>query len=199
MAILTFPSIVPDTIDFGIKYNTQVSSSDISGMTQRVELPGARWGGVLNFVNMEPEDSAALKAFLLRLRGSSGSFFYGDISHSSPFNTVTGSLTIESVSTPSTIRVTTSSGSFSAGDYIQIGADDERELKMIVSSTNISGTTYDLTIEPIIRRTDYIGLSVVYTNPRGVFFLVSDDQARWATRGKAYLSDITVEFVELFL
>ena len=200
MAILTFPSIVPDTQNFGIEYNTQVSSSQISGVVQTVELPGARWVGNLNFVDMTKSESADLKAFMLELRGSAGRFFYGDITHTSPFNAVTGSPTIDSASTARVIRVTlgSSSPAFSTGDYVQIGADDYRELKMVLSSSLVGGDTYDLTVEPMIRRTDYVGLSVVYTDPKGVFLLSSNDQARWATTSKALLSDMTLDFIEVF-
>jgi len=201
MAILNFPSILPEIHDFGIRYNTQVSTSSISGIVQTVELPGARWKGSLRFSDMTPTTSAALKTFLLQLRGSSGRFFYGDLTHTIPFNSVTGSLTIESASTPRIIRTTLSASSpaFSAGDYIQIGSDDQRELKMVISSANVAGDTYDLVIEPLIRRTDYIGLPVIYTNPKGVFFLNSDDQASWASRGKGILTDINLDFTEIFV
>jgi hypothetical protein len=200
MAILTFPSIVPEIQEFGITYNTQISTSTIAGQTQTVELPGARWHGSVSYSQMTPSESADLKAFLLQLRGSKGTFFYGDLTHTTPFNDVYGSITIDSASIPSIIRLDLGSGSpaFSAGDYIQIGADDSRELKMVISSTNISGDTYDLVIEPLIRRTDYVGLSVTYADPKGVFMLTSDDQASWGSRSKAQLSDINLDFIEIF-
>jgi len=200
MAVLAFPTITPEMQDFGIRYNTQVSSSDISGVTQTVELPGARWSGNISFRDMTLQESADLKAFLLRLRGSAGRFYYGDVSHTSPFNVVTGSPTVESASTRRIVRVTlgSSSPTFSAGDYIQIGTGEDRELKMIMSSALVSGDTYDLTIEPMIRMATYVGESVVYTNPTGVFLLTSSDQAKWATRSKALLSDISIDFLEVF-
>ncbi len=200
MAILTYPTtILPEVHEFGIKYNTQVSTSTINGVTQRVELPGARWMGGLSFRDLTPEDSATLKSFLLELRGSSGSFFFGDLTHTSPFSTVTGSPDVETGSTARILKTTVSSGTFTAGDYIQIGSDDSRELKMIVGATNTGGNAWDLTIEPMIRRTDYIGLPIVYTNPKGVFFLTESDQARWSVRSKALLQDMSIEFIELFL
>lgn len=199
MAILTFPAITPETQDFGIKYNTQISTSSLNGVNQRVELPGARWGGSMSFRDLTVSEAATLKTFMLELRGSAGAFFFGDLSHTSPFNTVTGSPTVESPSTRSVIRTTVSSGSFSPGDYIQIGTDDSRELKMVISSASVGGNTYDLTIEPTIRRGSYIGQSIIYTNPKGAFFLSESDQARWSTRSKAQLQDMSLEFVELFL
>ena len=200
MAILTFPSITPDIQDFGIRYNTQVSTSTISGVNQTVELPGARWRGNLSFRDLTLTEAAALKVFMLELRGSSGTFFYGDITHTSPFNSVTGSPVILSSSTRRIIKVTlgASSPNLSPGDYLQIGTNDQRELKMVISSTNTGGDDYDVIIEPMLRIQTYIGLSVVYTNPKGVFMLSADDQAKWASRSKAQLSDMTLDFIEIF-
>jgi len=202
VAILTFPNIIPNSAIFGIKYSTQISTpSAISGRLQTVEMPGARWKGNMSFSDMTLSDSAALKAFLLELRGSSGTFFYNDASHTSPFNTVTGSPTLAGASTARTIRVTLGSSSppFLPGDFATIGADDQREYKMIISSTIVAGDTFDLVIEPMIRRIDFVGKTLTYTNPKGVFMLTSDDQAIWGLRSKANLSDINLEFIEVFL
>lgn len=194
MAILTFPTITPETFDFGIKYNTQVSTTTMSGITQTVELPGARWMGSMTFRDLSPADSAELKAFLLELRGSAGRFYLGDISHTSPFNTVTGSITVESTSTARSLDVTPSSGSFSVGDYIQVGSGANQELKMVVAQAG--SNPQSIQIEPMMRRTDFVGQTVTYTNPKGIFFLMSDDMARWSVRSKAKLSDISISFVE---
>lgn len=200
MAILTYPNITPETQSFGIQYNTQVSTSTISGVNQTVELPGARWKGNVSFRDVPNAESAELKSFLLELRGSSGTFFYGDITHTDPFLAVTGSPTILGGSTRRIIKITLGGGSpeFSEGDYLQLGTNDQRELKYILSSTSTGGDNYDIQIEPMIRIQTFIGLSVGYNNPKGVFMLTSDTQASWSTRSKAFLSDINIEFIEIF-
>jgi hypothetical protein len=154
----------------------------------------------MSFTDLTPVDSATLKAFLLELRGASNTFWYGDLTHTTPFNTVSGSLTIESASTARVINTTLDSASevFSIGDYIQVGTDDSRELKMIIDVQSTGGLNYDLTIEPLMRRTDYVGLSLVYSSPKGKFRLTGDDLANWSSRGKAYLTDMNIEFVESF-
>lgn len=205
MAVLAFPNIVPESQEFGIVYNTQVSSSPISGVTQTVELPGARWKGRLTFTDLTPSEGADLKAFLLQLRGSAGRFYYGDASHTTPFNNVTGSPTVTAVDSGgfgdyrTIIDVTLgTSVSFSPGDYIQIGTDSTRELKMVIASAEVTAPTYRLTIEPSIRMQNFAGESVIYSNPTGKFLLTSSDQANWSIRGKSYLSDISIEFIEVF-
>lgn len=200
MAILTYPSLTPESQSFGIAYNTQVSTSSIAGVNQTVELPGARWLGSASYRDATATDMSTLRAFMLELRGASGTFFYGDVSHTDPLLAVTGSPTILASSTVRLIKVTlgSSSPAFSPGDYVQLGADDQRELKMVISSTSTGGDSYDLVIEPMIRRTGFIGLSVTYANPKGVFMLTGDRQATWSTRSKALLSDINIEFIEIF-
>ena len=157
MAILTYPSITPEIQNFGIKYNTQVSTSTINGVNQTVELPGARWLGDCSFRDLTLADAADLKAFLLELRGAAGNFFYGDITHTDPFLAVTGSPTILATSTRRLIKITLTGGEFSPGDYIQIGTGDTRELKMVVFSTDIGGGNFNVIIEPMIRIQTFIG------------------------------------------
>lgn len=195
MATLTFPNITPDTLEFGIRYNTQVSTTSLSGITQTVELPGARWFGRMTFRDLTPTDSAALKAFLLELRGSSGRFYFGDLSNTDPFDTsLSGTFSIETGSTPRILNVTPGAGAFSVGDYIQIGTGANQELKMVIAETGSS--PQQLTVEPLVRRTDYVGQNVTYSSPKGIFLLDADDLARWSVSSKAKLSDIAISFVE---
>jgi len=200
MAILVFPTITPETQEFGIKYNTQVSTTTFSGIANTVEFPGARWGGSMSFRDMTLAESADLKVFLLELRGASGRFYYGDITHTSPLNSVTGSPTIESGSTRRVIKTTlgASSPAFSPGDYVELGTGATREYKMIIDSTSTGGDSYDLTIEPMIRIETYVGLDITYNTPLGIFLLNTDDQAKWSSRSKAQLSDISLDFIEAY-
>jgi len=195
MAILSFPSITPDTLEFGIKYNTQISTTSLTGAVTTIEIPGARWKGSMSFKDLTLEESADLKAFLLELRGMSGRFYFGDLSHTDPFDTITGEpIDIEGTSTPRLIDVTPSSGAFQKGDYVQISNDTSRELKLVVGVSGSSPQT--LQIEPLVRRTDYKTEDLYYDNPTGVFMLDTDEQASWAIRRKALLSDINISFIE---
>jgi hypothetical protein len=84
MATLTFPSIVPNAISFGIKYSTQINISPLSGSVQTYEVPGARWVADLSYSELEPVDARELISFLTQLRGSSGRFTLFDFSHRNP-------------------------------------------------------------------------------------------------------------------
>lgn len=200
MPALDFPAgLIPDSQTFGIRYNTQVAVSQISGATQVVEMPGARWRGSISFRDLVPTDAADLQAFMLELRGSAGLFHYGDLSRTDPQTAVTGTLEVETGSTNRLVYTTPSTGGFTAGDYIQIGATgDSPELKMIISVSGSPGSQQSLTIEPALRRTDYLGKTIVYSNPVGEFRLINEDQLIWSVRSKAKLSDINLEFLEFF-
>lgn len=200
MAIGFPTTVTPETQDFGIKYLTQVSATSLTNIVQTVELPGARWHGTMSFRDLNPVQSAELKAFLLTLRGSSGRFAYGDLDLTAPQDSTmvspgAGVLTIQGTSTRRNIIINApANGSFSVGDRIQIGDDDNMEYKMIVK---VNSST-DYLIEPMIRRADYIGQEIFYIAPKGIFMLDSDDYAKWSLRSKAKLSDISFSFVEAF-
>lgn len=199
---INFPSnLYPDDQSFGIIYNTQIATSTLNGRVQTVELPGARWKGSVNFKDLTVAGSADLKRFLLELRGSSGRFWYGDLTHTLPFNSVSGALTVNSGSSARVVNTTFDSASeiLSVGDYIEIGyPSGTSELKMIIDVSNTGGLDYDLTVEPMIRRTDYVGLNIKYSTPRGRFMLLNDEAAYWASRGKGHLTDISFDFIEVF-
>lgn len=199
MAAINFPSLIPESTTFGIRYNTQISTSALSGVSQVVEMPGARWRGNITFRDLVPSDAADLQAFMLELRGSAGLFHYGDPSRTSPQTQITGTLEVETGSTSRLIYTTPSTGGFSVGDYIQIGATgDSPEYKMVISVSGPPASQQALTIEPAMRRTDYLGKTIVYSNPVGEFRLINEDQLMWAVRSKAYLTDINLEFLEFF-
>jgi hypothetical protein len=198
---VTFPSVTPTSATFGIKYNTFISNAALNGMVRTIEMPGARWVGSVSFSDLNSTDLAKLRAFVTELRGSSGRFNYGDPGLTGPQDpNLAGTLTIETGSDNRIIKTTPDTGGgFTAGDYIQIGdLGDSPELKTIVSVSGAIGTQQSLIVEPMIRRTDYLGQTITYNNPKTEFGLLNEDQLRWNIRTKVYLSDVTLDFVEFF-
>jgi hypothetical protein len=71
MSSVDWPSnLTPSEIELGLKFNTQVSVSDLSGYVQTVELPGARWSMSLRMPPLERSgESSVMEAFIAKLRG----------------------------------------------------------------------------------------------------------------------------------
>ena len=197
----TQAQVIPESVEAGIEFNTQISVNSLTGYTQTMELPGARWNIRMNYSSLLQEESRQLSAFLSRLRGSSGRFYLHDYSKPTTIGTASGSATLTTVVNSGVIRVTHTAGSLAVGDNIQIGTDEYRELKIIVAASQVSGSLYEYVIEPTLRWrpiSQYETRPVIYTNPSGTFMLKSDDQAQWASRTKIAISDMTVDCVEIF-
>ena len=187
---ISVPPYTPDSIDFGLVHNVQVSTSQLSGLSQTLELPGARWKASLHYSNLSGSEARIMKAWLISLKGMANRFYLHDFSQPNP---TAAPGTISAVLPGSTARVlniTTTGADFSIGDYLQVGA----ELKMIVAIPSAD----HYTIEPAMRDQTPVGLAVVATQATGIFMLSSNDQSYWSAAGKASLSDISFECVEIF-
>lgn len=63
---------------FGLMSNTQLFRSPLTGQTQTVEQPGARWQAEYRLPPMKRSQMAEWQSFLLKLRGGSGLFYAYD-------------------------------------------------------------------------------------------------------------------------
>lgn len=204
MAIIDWETevgIIPDTCEFGIYYNSLIHTSPLNGITQSIELPGARWRVRLSFKNLEPAEGRVLIAFLTKLRGSAGRFSCYDFGRPVPRGNISGTISIDNILNKRSLEITGGTGNLEIGDYLTIGAsaNSDKELKMITG--NPSGNIYEF--EPALRKpiVDYTGSTATldYTKPTGVFMLSSDEQAYWSTRSKGLLTDIDIEAIEIIL
>lgn len=190
--------IEPSTIEMGIVYNTQVSTSPLSGDVKTLELPGARWRVRMSFNDLEPEETRPLLAWLSDLRGSAGRFLVYDFSHAIPRG---GTISANySVTTRSTITLSSvTGGGLQVGDLFSIrpAGSTVPELKMVTQI--MSANVYRF--EPIARRLPaaYIGgVFGIRTTAYAHMMLTSDDQSFHATAEKGLISNITIEAIEVF-
>jgi len=195
--------IIPSTVDFGIKYNTRINVSPLSGSTQTIELPAARWVASLSFDGMEPEETRVLAAFLAQLRGASGRFLVYDFSHPTPrgIDNLTDTVTVNGASQTGNSLITSgwtfpSTGILEPGDYIKI--DDTNEVKVITSTvTTVGSSAATLNFEPPIRISPTTGTNISRVNCSSVM-LLSNDENRWSTNNSGLLSSINMECSEVF-
>jgi hypothetical protein len=193
--IITYPdTILPDSINWGITYNTQVFTSPFSGYTQTAELPGARWSCRMSYSNLQVSELRQLSAFFIQLRGMAGRFTLYDMSLPVPQLGTKGTTTVGAGPTGTSILLSNSSG-LTLGDYLACTPTGSTvpEVKMI---TDISGST--VTVEPPFRVVPSVGNTVSFDKASCNFMLTSDDQVGWDSSGKIYLSNFTISAVEVF-
>ncbi len=195
MAILTFPTITPNAVDFGLVSNTQNSRSELDGTVQTLALPGDIWTGVLTFTNVFDPDARVLRAFLSSLRGQSGRFYLSPPAYKRA-GTAPGSPLIKGAAqTGATIATdgwtASQVGILKIGDFIEIGA----ELKMITTDANSDATgSATLSFVPPIRVSPADNSPVIVTSPKSIMMLKDGNQSRWqAQPTPIYAMSIAVE------
>jgi len=202
MATIPFPNVIPSSSSFGIKYNTQINTSTLSGSTQTIEIPGARWVCSLSFSDLEPYEGRLMSAFLAQLRGSSGRFFLTDFTHPAPRGSISapGAVTVNGANQVGN-TVTTSgwtasqSGLLLKGDYFQFS---NGELKMVTKdvTSDVSGNA-TITFEPPIRISPSNAAAITLTD-YSVTMMLSSNESRWTSNNEALLSNISIECIEGF-
>ncbi len=132
------------------------------------------------------------KAFAVALKGSYNYFLLGDPSAKEPLGTALGAGVISaSGQTGNSIEtegwVANQASLLKAGDYIQIGVNEQARLHMVIedASSNADGEA-TLTIEPALRSTSIINTPVLTSNPRGLFRLASNSFSWSVNPGPRY-------------
>ena len=127
------------------------------------------------------------KAFGMKCEGGFATFLLGDPSAKTPLGVATGSPLVDGSGqegktlvtkgwTPNTPKI------YRAGDYLQLGADDNAHLHMVVEDADSDALGHAiLTINPAMRESPANNSVIVTQNARGVFRMV-DDSFSWSVR-----------------
>lgn len=211
MALITFPSIIgPSSLQFGLRAQTQAFTSEFTGSSQYVQLPGSRWYGSVGWQDLDGENLEELRAFLAELQGPQNTFEYGDVSRDNPRSGLASGVNIVSSGTTSSnatsMSMTRGSGStitgtvslFKKGDYFHVTSSAGRELKMVVRDETITNTgTTSVQFAPGLRGSVSSGAAIDRHSPRGHFRLASNDQITWDIR-PPIIASVGFSFVEAF-
>lgn len=169
---ITYPLSTPTSIGLNqvILYAENADAMSESGFTfssQVFKHPGERWRASVSVAPCKKEFAEPWVAFLLSLRGRSGTFLLGDPARTSPLGTATSAtLTGSAGSSSPTI---TMSGTLLAGDYIQLGTGADATLHKVLVDRSGTGT---LEIWPRLRKARS-SAAVTLTSARGHFRLSS--------------------------
>jgi hypothetical protein len=176
MTTFAFPTLSrskPSEWRFGLRSNTLVHVSPLSGQMQTVELPGARWFFAARWLNLLDADRAVFEVFLMKLRGQANRFTVHDFSRPVPLGTMRGSPVTSGSIAAGAVSFNINAGggqagtTLLAGDKLNVGG----ELKMVVDPlVTLNGSGIGAVgIEPPFRSAIGGGAAVAWDRPTAVF------------------------------
>lgn len=199
LRILTWPEdLRPRSQSLRLVTNTSKLTSPLSRTTQTQEWPGSRWTLDATFPPLDKREVKRLRAFLAKLRGAQGLFYWlarqdGDEPVSQPMSGEDALMGPDVVTEGTRIYVTLGPGQplqtlgwdaaegqliLRRGDYVSY--DDYRgfrRLHVVTDDTYALGSGFAIIpVEPPVRVQAPEGGRLHVGNASGVFRLVSDDQ-----------------------
>lgn len=172
------------SVSFVARSAVAISESPFSYAQQIYKHQGQRWEADIKLSPMKREDAEYWASFLLRLRGSYGTFLLGDPNATTPrgsASTTPGTPLVKGGSQTGENLIidgcpASASGYLKAGDYIQLGSSATARLYKVLEDvdTNASGEA-TLNIFPNLRSSPSDNAAVTVSNARGLFRLASSD------------------------
>lgn len=172
-AFPTFSRAIPYTEwQFGMQPNIRQFTSQLSGATQVLELPGTRFAFSLKLDGLTPAERGLMESFMAKLRGGGNRFTCHDLINPRPRGTMRGTPTVNATASAGAVSVQINAGGGQAnttvleGDKLAIGG----ELKIITAPVTLNGSGIGtLTVEPPFRAQVSSGASVVWDKPTAQF------------------------------
>jgi len=167
---ITYPISLPaggvKQISMNMVNTTAMSSSPFTGQQQVYRHPNEYWQADISLIPMLRANAENWIAAIASLCGQYGTMLLGDPAGATPQGTVSGSPVVDGASQGGfELNIRAMTGSFAAGDYIQIGSRLYKILK------DVSGAACTLDIWPRLRESPADGAAIIYTDARGLFRL----------------------------
>jgi len=148
-------------------------SRNISPFTMQVQQynwSGQGWLGTVDCPPMTRTAAEQVVSFLLMAQR--GTFYFQDYANPTARGSVTGTLTVSSATANgTTLGISGATGSFAAGDWIQISTSLYKIVQVNSSSS--------VDVFPVLRSSYAGGTSITYTNAKGVFRL-AEPSTQWS-------------------
>jgi hypothetical protein len=214
---ITFPTLStgrahPAAVEIGLKANTQIAVSDLSGYVQTRELPGARWSLSFRFTDMQMADAALLEAFLAQLRGQANRARVplwgrgtrrGTWAGSPKVNNEFGSPTLSQTGHTLYANGFTAGATVKKGDYFNLGTGGQ--LCMVTDDATADGSgNMVLTVEPGIRVAPAHNTALVFADPVVPYMILQNPHPTWGVAAAGAitnpngLTDFSFDFIEVF-
>lgn len=206
MTAITFPTLAkrPSSWSWKLIGNTQSFSSPLTGSTQTLELPGARWWLRFGYEKLRQDDARVFDAFLASMRGMAGRVLIAPIQAEARRGVATGTPVVSGTGqtgrslvtsgwTPSTALI------LRVGDYFSVPTPSGPELKILTAdaASDADGKA-TLAFEPPLRGSPVNGAAVNISAPVCPMRMLDVDQGELSLNAP-YYSSWTGEFVEAWL
>jgi hypothetical protein len=185
MTALAFPSVGIQKIDMRLRRAVAVSESPFTFDTQTYVHQGVRWEAEITLPPLSYSEARSVEAFLVALKGQSGTFTFGHPLHTS---TATGNTSANADIRAETLTLGGSSTAIDAGDYFQVGDH------LYIVTTGKSAGAGDISIQPPLRAAVSSGTTLDFTLPKSTWRLASNDIG-WST-DQASMTEFTFACVE---
>jgi hypothetical protein len=181
---LSFPSVGITNLNMRLKRSVAVSESPFSFDQQAYEHQGARWECEVTLPPLSHQEAKAIQAFIVGLKGRSGTFTFGSPLHTSPSSSSVTSAPIRAES----FTTTAGSGGVAAGDYFQLGD------YLYMATANKSSGANVLSFQPPLRTAVTTTTALDFILPKSLWRLSSNDIG-WSV-DTASIYGFTFAFVE---
>jgi len=181
---LSFPSVGISNLNMRLKRSVAVSESPFSFDQQAYEHQGARWECEVTLPPLNHAEAKAVQAFIVGLKGRSGTFTFGSPLHSSPSASSVASAPIRAES----FTTTAGSGGVAAGDYFQLGD------YLYMATANKSSGANVLSFQPPLRAAVTTTTALDFILPKSLWRLSSNDIG-WSV-DTASIYGFTFAFIE---
>lgn len=186
MTALAFPSVGIQKIDMRLKRAVAVSESPFTFDTQTYVHQGVRWEAEITLPRLSYAEARSVEAFLVALKGQSGTFTFGHPLH----NTTGIAVGSSNAASKRDTQITGggNSSAVSAGTYFQLG-----NYLYIATQDKAQGGNA-LVFEPPLREDIASGTQCDFTLPKSTWRLASNDIS-WST-DLSSLYEFTIPCVE---
>jgi hypothetical protein len=147
------------------------ATSEFTGQTQITQWNGEWWEADLVLPPMVRATAEAWLAFITALRGTVGTFYLGPEKNARTALGTAAGVTVNGAAQSGTTITLAGTGSFAAGDWIQLGSGSTSRLHKVLIAAPAAGS---VEIFPRLRESPSNGSSVVVSSPKGVFRLAED-------------------------
>lgn len=182
---LTFPSVGITDLTMRLKRVVSVSESPFTLDTQVYTHQGARWECEVTLPPLTYTEAKQVEAFIIGLKGRSGTFTFGNPLHTSNAN---ATLASAADARDETLDIAVGGSAVDAGTYFQIGN------YLYITTADKSAGAGTLHFQPPLKESIAISQACDFTQPKSLWRMASNDVG-WSVN-QASLYGFTFAFVE---